>query len=150
MFCYQGDQNEVTIHYSTVREYKVNRSRRQRNSTKTECVYSSIKQSNCTCFIFVPVQKTNKGLLRISKQAQKLDWINFFFNLTLEEGHTILNKRINPTVPQLVDSHNTNIGLSGHVRPPERHLQIQQLSCIEVPVFHDCDTQYVMGLCLST
>ncbi|XP_033962172.1 uncharacterized protein [Pseudochaenichthys georgianus] len=39
----ESDQNEVTIHYSTVREHKVNRSRRQRNGTKTECVYSSIK-----------------------------------------------------------------------------------------------------------
>ncbi|XP_063757075.1 signal-regulatory protein beta-2-like [Eleginops maclovinus] len=39
----EADQNEATIHYSTVREHKVNRSRRQMNSTKTECVYSSIK-----------------------------------------------------------------------------------------------------------
>ncbi|XP_010784504.1 uncharacterized protein [Notothenia coriiceps] len=39
----EGDQNEVNIHYSTVKEHKVNRSRRQRNTTKTECVYSSIK-----------------------------------------------------------------------------------------------------------
>ncbi|XP_044039123.1 uncharacterized protein LOC122869844 [Siniperca chuatsi] len=40
----EGDQNEENIHYAALREHKVNRSRRQKNNTKTECVYSSIKQ----------------------------------------------------------------------------------------------------------
>ncbi|KAK9524532.1 hypothetical protein VZT92_016915 [Zoarces viviparus] len=40
----EGEGNEENIHYAVVREHRVNRSRRQRNITETECTYSSIKQ----------------------------------------------------------------------------------------------------------
>ncbi|XP_068569681.1 uncharacterized protein [Cebidichthys violaceus] len=40
----EGEQNEENIHYAVVREHRVNRSRRQRNTAETECTYSSIKQ----------------------------------------------------------------------------------------------------------
>ncbi|XP_054456865.1 titin-like [Anoplopoma fimbria] len=38
------EQNEENINYADVRELRVNRSRRQRNYTETECTYSSIKK----------------------------------------------------------------------------------------------------------
>ncbi|XP_030609768.1 immunoglobulin kappa light chain-like [Archocentrus centrarchus] len=37
------EQNEGNIHYAALRHHKADRSRRQRNNTKTECVYSSVK-----------------------------------------------------------------------------------------------------------
>ncbi|XP_044196615.1 uncharacterized protein LOC122973273 [Thunnus albacares] len=40
----EGHQNEENIHYAALKEHKINRSRRQRNNTETECVYSSVKQ----------------------------------------------------------------------------------------------------------
>uniref|UniRef100_UPI0037E997BB uncharacterized protein n=1 Tax=Semicossyphus pulcher TaxID=241346 RepID=UPI0037E997BB len=40
----QGDHNEDNLHYAAVREHKVNRSRRQGNNSRKECVYSSVKQ----------------------------------------------------------------------------------------------------------
>ncbi|XP_056298671.1 uncharacterized protein LOC130211728 isoform X1 [Pseudoliparis swirei] len=40
----EGEHNEDNIHYAVVREKKVNRPRRQRNSTEPECLYSDIKQ----------------------------------------------------------------------------------------------------------
>uniref|UniRef100_UPI0037E7A59F uncharacterized protein n=1 Tax=Semicossyphus pulcher TaxID=241346 RepID=UPI0037E7A59F len=40
----QGDHNEENLHYAAVREHKVNRSRRQGNNSRNECVYSSVKQ----------------------------------------------------------------------------------------------------------
>ncbi|XP_062300345.1 immunoglobulin kappa light chain-like [Scomber scombrus] len=40
----KGHQNEENIHYAALKEHKVNRSRKQKNSTDTECVYSSVKQ----------------------------------------------------------------------------------------------------------
>ncbi|XP_067435549.1 uncharacterized protein [Thunnus thynnus] len=40
----EGHQNEENIHYAALRKHKVNRSRRQRNNTETECVYSRVKQ----------------------------------------------------------------------------------------------------------
>ncbi|XP_042258208.1 uncharacterized protein LOC121890022 [Thunnus maccoyii] len=40
----EGHQNEENIHYAALGEHKINRSRRQRNNTETECVYSSVKQ----------------------------------------------------------------------------------------------------------
>ncbi|XP_045921696.1 immunoglobulin kappa light chain-like [Micropterus dolomieu] len=42
--CTEGVQNEENIHYAALKEQKVNSSRRQKNNTRTECVYSSIKQ----------------------------------------------------------------------------------------------------------
>ncbi|XP_053199348.1 uncharacterized protein LOC128383788 [Scomber japonicus] len=40
----EGHQNEENIHYAALKKHKVNRSKRQKNSTDTECVYSSVKQ----------------------------------------------------------------------------------------------------------
>ncbi|XP_049922981.1 uncharacterized protein LOC126404059 isoform X1 [Epinephelus moara] len=40
----EGDQGEESIHYAAVGQHEVNRSRRQRDNSKSECVYSSIKQ----------------------------------------------------------------------------------------------------------
>uniref|UniRef100_A0A3B4XW46 Immunoglobulin kappa light chain-like n=1 Tax=Seriola lalandi dorsalis TaxID=1841481 RepID=A0A3B4XW46_SERLL len=42
----EGQQDEENIHYAALKEHRVNRSRRQRNNTKPECTYSSIKLSN--------------------------------------------------------------------------------------------------------
>uniref|UniRef100_A0A4W6CVP1 Ig-like domain-containing protein n=1 Tax=Lates calcarifer TaxID=8187 RepID=A0A4W6CVP1_LATCA len=38
-----GSENEENIHYAALREHRVDRSRRQRNNTKADCVYSRIK-----------------------------------------------------------------------------------------------------------
>ncbi|CAI5672397.1 unnamed protein product [Oreochromis niloticus] len=38
------DQNGENVHYAALRHHKTERPRRQRHSSKTECVYSSIKQ----------------------------------------------------------------------------------------------------------
>uniref|UniRef100_A0A4W6DGG8 Ig-like domain-containing protein n=1 Tax=Lates calcarifer TaxID=8187 RepID=A0A4W6DGG8_LATCA len=40
----EGHQDADNLHYAALREYKVSRSRRQRDDTKSECVYSSVKQ----------------------------------------------------------------------------------------------------------
>ncbi|XP_071334075.1 uncharacterized protein [Trachinotus anak] len=42
----EGQRNEDNIHYAALREHRVNRSRRQRDNTQSECVYSSIKMQN--------------------------------------------------------------------------------------------------------
>uniref|UniRef100_A0A3Q4I874 Uncharacterized LOC102797216 n=1 Tax=Neolamprologus brichardi TaxID=32507 RepID=A0A3Q4I874_NEOBR len=41
---YQGNQDSDNLHYAALRDHKVNRSKRQRDNTNTECVYSSVKQ----------------------------------------------------------------------------------------------------------
>ncbi|XP_038586389.1 uncharacterized protein LOC119911558 [Micropterus salmoides] len=42
----EGYQNEDSLHYAALNVNLPTRSRRQRNDTKSECVYSSVKQSN--------------------------------------------------------------------------------------------------------
>ncbi|XP_018550550.1 uncharacterized protein LOC108896014 isoform X2 [Lates calcarifer] len=39
----EAQENEENIHYAALREHRVDRSRRQRNNTKADCVYSRIK-----------------------------------------------------------------------------------------------------------
>lgn len=41
---YQGNQDSDNLHYAALRDHKVNRSKRQKDNTNTECVYSSVKQ----------------------------------------------------------------------------------------------------------
>ncbi|XP_026007588.1 uncharacterized protein LOC113011930 [Astatotilapia calliptera] len=40
----EGNQDSDNLHYAALRDHKVNRSKRQRDNTNTECVYSSVKQ----------------------------------------------------------------------------------------------------------
>ncbi|XP_030285603.1 immunoglobulin kappa light chain-like [Sparus aurata] len=40
----EGDQHEENLHYAALRAHRGNRSRRQKNKSETECVYSSVKQ----------------------------------------------------------------------------------------------------------
>uniref|UniRef100_A0A4W6DWD2 Ig-like domain-containing protein n=1 Tax=Lates calcarifer TaxID=8187 RepID=A0A4W6DWD2_LATCA len=44
IFCYQGYQDAHNLHYAALSIDLPNRSRRQRNNTKDECVYSSVRQ----------------------------------------------------------------------------------------------------------
>ncbi|XP_030609772.1 uncharacterized protein LOC115797351 [Archocentrus centrarchus] len=39
----EGSQDSDNLHYAALRNHKVNRSKRQRDNTNTECVYSSVK-----------------------------------------------------------------------------------------------------------
>nr|XP_046237604.1 uncharacterized protein LOC124055051 isoform X3 [Scatophagus argus] len=40
----EGYQDADNLHYAALRDYRVSRSRRQRDNTETECVYSSVRQ----------------------------------------------------------------------------------------------------------
>uniref|UniRef100_A0A0F8AKY9 Ig kappa chain V region K29-213 n=1 Tax=Larimichthys crocea TaxID=215358 RepID=A0A0F8AKY9_LARCR len=43
IFCYQLCQDKENLHYAALRVHKANRSRRERDNTESECVYSSVK-----------------------------------------------------------------------------------------------------------
>ena len=43
IFCYQSHRNAENLYYAALSVNLPNRSRRQRNSTNNECVYSSVK-----------------------------------------------------------------------------------------------------------
>ena len=51
IFCYQGHGDADNLHYAAVSVKLPNRSRRPRNNTSNECVYSSVKLQTWTCFM---------------------------------------------------------------------------------------------------